>query len=132
LREKKINWYDFFDKLFLAFVVLIDASHLKVHAKFQIIIYDGSAIGTTYFLIVRRPELDVNLVLKFRFPISTMSGMSRGEVKSPYDVSPVSSAFNCLLNRGTVKVKECKDPLYLNHRNNFVLQSNCVLNERKL
>lgn len=48
-----------------------------------------------------------------------------------YAVSPTSSHFNCLLNKGIVKVKECQEPLYLSSKGKISIKSTCKLEERK-
>ncbi len=47
-----------------------------------------------------------------------------------YKVSPVSSAFSCFKNTGTLSIKECTTPIYLSFLNGLKVKTNCHLEMR--
>lgn len=49
---------------------------------------------------------------------------------SKFNVSPVSSSFSCILNKGVVRVKECNEPIDLALRGDLRVKTNCTLKER--
>jgi hypothetical protein len=49
-----------------------------------------------------------------------------------FDASPVSSSFNCFLDKGIVMIKECKNPVHLSSSVNLKVETTCALKRRTL
>jgi hypothetical protein len=47
-----------------------------------------------------------------------------------YQASPFESSFNCFLNKGVVKIRECDSPIHLQNSGKLLVKTNCNLARR--